>query len=95
MTKNITKSLFLLITLLSFIQTSFSLGKPSKEVYEIRIYSLKNMDQVSAMDAYLKTALVPALHRAGIHKVGVFKILGIDTATVKNVYVDDTLDLSR
>ena len=39
------------------------------------------------MDAYLKDAYLPALHRAGIPVVGVFKPVEADTAFGKLVYV--------
>ncbi len=60
---------------------------PTKDIYEIRIYSLKNDSQVLATDNYLKNALIPALHKAGILKVGAFKPLGSDTAAIKKIYL--------
>jgi hypothetical protein len=39
------------------------------------------------MDAYLKDAYLPALHRAGIPTVGVFKPIETDTAFGKFIYV--------
>ena len=44
-----------------------------REFYQIKIYHLKNTDQEQTVDAYLKNAYLPALHRAGIANVGVFK----------------------
>ena len=60
---------------------------PKQEYYEIRIYQLANTDQEKRLDAYLKDAFVPALHRAGVSKVGVFKPIGNDTAAVRKLYV--------
>ena len=59
----------------------------SKEIYEIRVYSMKNMEQVSNVDMFLKSVYVPALHQTGIKNIGVFKVIGIDTAAIKKIYV--------
>jgi hypothetical protein len=59
---------------------------PEREFYELRIYHLKNDAQEKRVDAFLKTALVPALHRAGLSKIGVFKPADRDTASLK-IYV--------
>lgn len=76
-------SLIATITILSLAQAN----PPRQEYYEIRIYQLNNADQEKRMDEYLKDALVPALHRAGINKIGVFKPVGNDTAAVRKVYL--------
>ncbi|GAC1395986.1 MAG: NIPSNAP family protein [Sediminibacterium sp.] len=39
------------------------------------------------MDNFLKNAYLPALHRLGVPRIGVFKNVGIDTATEKSIYV--------
>ncbi|MEO7312632.1 MAG: NIPSNAP family protein [Chitinophagaceae bacterium] len=61
--------------------------KHSKEFYELKIYRLKNDEQVMSVDSFLKDAYLPALHRYGISKVGVFKPIANDTAVVKSIYV--------
>ena len=76
------------LTLLLFATALFTQANPPKqEYYEIRIYQLSSPEQEQRMDAYLKDALVPALHRAGMSKVGVFKPIGNDTAAVRKVYL--------
>jgi hypothetical protein len=70
-----------------FISMLSIANPPKQEFYEIRLYQLTSADQESRLDKYLKDALVPALHRSGISKVGVFKQIGNDTASVKKVYV--------
>lgn len=60
---------------------------PKKEFYQIRIYKMKSTEQLLLVDNYLKDAYLPALHRAGIKKIGVFKPISNDTATIKSVYV--------
>jgi hypothetical protein len=61
--------------------------KPAQEFYEIKIYHFKTADQEKTLDDYLQHALVPALHKTGISKIGVFKPLANDTAADKLIYV--------
>lgn len=60
---------------------------PKQEYYELRLYHLKNAEQEKHIDKYLRDALIPGLHRAGIKQVGVFKPIGNDTAASRKVYV--------
>lgn len=46
-----------------------------KEYYQLRIYTLVQQGQSAVMDEYLRAAFVPALHRAGIENIGVFKLI--------------------
>jgi hypothetical protein len=48
--------------------------------YEIKVYSVTQPAQAESVDRYLSEAFIPALHRAGISKVGVFKPIEADTA---------------
>ncbi len=76
----------LIAGLLLFVNTAFA-KKNTKEFYQIKIYSLKNNEQVARVDSFLRTAYLPAVHRLGIQKTGVFKPIANDTATVKKIYV--------
>jgi hypothetical protein len=58
-----------------------------QEFFSLRIYQLKNKEQEDRVDAYLKNALLPALHRLGIPEVGVFRPVGNDTAAIRRIYV--------
>jgi len=58
-----------------------------REFYEIRIYHITGKAQEERTDKFLKDAFLPALHRAGIEKVGVFKPVESDTAYGKRIYV--------
>src|SRR5687768_11949180 len=60
---------------------------PAREFYELKVYSLKTPEQETRVETYLKNAYLPALHRAGISKVGVFKPIGNDTARTRKIYV--------
>ena len=76
----------LFIPILSaFINTSHASEK--RDYYEIKLYRLTNNEQVQRVDEFLKNAYLPALHRAGIKKVGVFHPVGNDTSSDKRIYV--------
>lgn len=57
-----------------------------REYFEIKIYHLKNAEQSRRVDEYLKNAYIPALHRSGIKKVGVFKPV-VDSVNEMLLYV--------
>ena len=60
----------------------------SSDYYQIQVYRLTGKVQEDKVDNFLKTAYLPALHRAGIKKAGVFKPIETDTARAgKFVYV--------
>jgi hypothetical protein len=58
-----------------------------RDYYEIKVYRVGNNEQVKRVDHFLETAYIPALHRAGIGKTGVYHPIGNDTAREKKVYV--------
>jgi len=60
---------------------------PKQEFYELRTYFLKDKSQEESVDKFLQEALVPALHRASIPHVGVFKPVETDTTYGKRIYV--------
>jgi hypothetical protein len=74
---------------LLFISLAFSTlnAAPKQMYYEVKIFRISGPVQEAMMDAYLKDAFLPALHRAGIPTVGVFKPIETDTAFGKMVYV--------
>ncbi len=71
--------------------SSFAFAKTYKadtrDYYEIKIYRLGNNEQVKRVDHFLEAAYLPALHRAGIGKIGVYHPVGNDTAKDKKVIV--------
>jgi hypothetical protein len=78
---------FKALLLLCFVTLSFrSYGAPKQEYYEIRIYHVYG-GQEAKVDAFLKDVYLPALHRAGISKVGVFKPLETDTEFGKLIFL--------
>jgi hypothetical protein len=57
----------------------------SQMYYEIKIYRFNQFSQAQTIDNYLKDAFIPAVHRAGISIVGVFKPVETDTAYRKMI----------
>jgi hypothetical protein len=76
-----------LFLLLFVSMTGILTGQPKQQYYEIKIYRIADNTQESIIDAYLKDAYLPALHRAGIPVAGVFKPVEADTAFGKLIYV--------
>jgi hypothetical protein len=81
------RGIFLLLGALLLSQFALALAPPKQEFYEIKVYYLKDKSQEDLVDKYLKDAYLPALNRAGIKKVGVFKPVPTDTAAGKRIYV--------
>jgi hypothetical protein len=50
-----------------------SLIAAPRDYYALKVYHLKDQLQSDRVEKYLKEAYLPALHKAGIKKVGVFK----------------------
>jgi len=81
--------LFFLASLLMILLTGSGAAAtpPLREFYELRVYHLNGPAQEQRVDAFLKDAFIPALHRAGVLKIGVFKPVESDTSSGKLVYV--------
>ena len=48
-------------------------GTQDKELLELRHYTFASVAKLEAFDAFLRESAVPALNRAGIRPVGVFR----------------------
>lgn len=72
------------ILIFSLIQIS---GAKGRDFYQIQVYRLNGKVQEQSVDNYLKSAYLPALHRAGIKTVGVFKPIPSDTSSGKQIIV--------
>lgn len=82
--------LFSFIFLLSAITILLSWTndkKKEREFYRLTVYHFTTAAQEKILDTYFQTALLPALHRIGISKVGVFKSWANDTTADKLMYV--------
>jgi len=76
-----------LLLFISVVFNGFGAVPAKQQYYEIKIYRIADKTQESRVDTYLKDAYLPALHRAGIPIVGVFKPVEADTAFGKLIYV--------
>lgn len=79
------KATFIITALLMVSSTLFA--KAQHDFFQIKIYHLKNNEQVTQVDAYLENDYLPALHRLNIKNIGVFKPIANDTASIKFIYV--------
>lgn len=78
----------LLTTLIAILTLGMAHAQSAaREYYELRVYNYTGDSLERRLDNYLGKALVPALHRAGISKVGVFKSSHHDTATNRRFVV--------
>ena len=59
----------------------------ARDYYQIKVYNIKDKDQETRIDTYLKTAYIPAMHRAGVKTVGVFKPVADDAAAGTKIFV--------
>ncbi|HBC78633.1 MAG TPA: NIPSNAP family containing protein [Bacteroidales bacterium] len=66
---------------------TFAAPPKKQQFYEIKIYRIRDAGQAATIDKYLKDAFIPAMHRSGISKIGVFKPVEADTAYGKLIYV--------
>jgi hypothetical protein len=80
-------SIFLLLAGLLPGTSEGSTMAPKREFFEIRIYHVTGKAQEERVENYLRNAYLPALHRAGIKSVGVFKPVESDTTFGKRIYV--------
>jgi hypothetical protein len=55
----------------------------SKELLELRLYKFSSPAKQQAFDSFLGRVAIPAVNRAGIRPVGVFKLLKADNADLK------------
>jgi hypothetical protein len=82
------KFIFILLTA-AISLNSWSQSSPNadgREFYELRTYYYKDSTQEKAIDRYLGESLLPALHRSGFTRVGVFKLLA-DTVATKMIFL--------
>lgn len=81
------KSLLTFSILLGLALNAVAALPKGQMYYEIKVYRINGAVQEAKMDVYLKDAFIPAVHRAGIKTVGVFKPVEADTAFGKLIYV--------
>jgi len=76
------RNLFLLLALsvialssckLTVDSETAELTAPALDYFQLKMYTYETTEQEALLDSYFGKALLPALHRAGIENVGVFK----------------------
>lgn len=65
----------------------FSITVSARDYYQIKVYTIKNATQEATVDKYLKDAFIPAMHRAGVKDIGVFKPIADDPAVGTKIFV--------
>ncbi|MNR95438.1 hypothetical protein D3C72_265700 [compost metagenome] len=60
---------------------------PSREFYQIKIYTLNSEQQLTTTEKYLKEAYLPGLRKQGIKNIGVFKANTNATDSIKKIIV--------
>jgi len=77
------------ISLLLIFALTFSSNAQDKkrQFYQLKTYTLIDEKQEGVMDAYLKDAYLPALKRANIENVGVFKLRPSNYLVANKIYV--------
>jgi NIPSNAP len=58
---------------------SFQTTKVTAEYYQIKVYHFKTTAQEDRLDNYFKNAFIPAMHKAGVSDIGIFKPIEQDT----------------
>jgi len=84
MTKTIRQLTLAVILIFSFVPFMAAEGC---EFYQIQVFRLDGKAQEERVDHYLESAYLPALHRAGIKTVGVFKPIPTATTSGKRIFV--------
>ena len=80
-------ALFPTLILILAINFSGYSQEQKRDYYQLKTYTLKDEKQDSLMDSYLKDAYLPALKRAGIENVGVFKYRPNNFLTANKIFV--------
>lgn len=81
------KRFFLLLAAAMIGFTTSSYTSVARDYYQVKIYRIDKDSQETLLDQYLQTAYIPALHRSGIEKVGVFKPIEGKNGTERFVMV--------
>ena len=76
----------LIIAVFSFVFAANS-TLLARDYYQIKVYTIKDKAQENSVEKYLKEAYLPAMHRAGVKKVGVFKPISSDEAAGIKIFV--------
>lgn len=79
--------LYCIIFCLLFVVAAANSFGQSAEYYQIKVYHLASGQQQQVVENFLKNAFLPAVHKTGIQKVGVFIPVDNDTSADRRVFV--------
>jgi hypothetical protein len=65
--------IYLCLSLILIATLNAGAKAPARDYYQLKVYHYKTQDQETRLEQYLQQAYVPAIHRAGIKNVGIFK----------------------
>lgn len=82
-----TLGLLLFLSCLQLYPVQAQSDSSDRQIIQLKIYHFDNPAQERATDRFLRDAYLPALHRAGIRPVGVFKPVGQDTTSDRRTYL--------
>ncbi len=74
-------------SILLIFPLSINAAKTSKEYFQIKVYHYEDASQADRIESFLEHAFVPAVHRAGIENVGVFKPIENPEASDNRIFV--------
>lgn len=83
--QNLSLKRFILLVVLFVTTVSFSAF--AGDYYQIKVYNIKDKSQETQVENYLQKAYLPAMHRAGIKKIGVFKPIESESDAGKLIFV--------
>jgi hypothetical protein len=72
---------------LVILPLSIHAAKTGKQYFQIRIYHYQDETQAETIESFLEHAYLPALHRAGISRAGVFKPIDNPAAPDRRIFV--------
>ncbi|HEY3388822.1 MAG TPA: NIPSNAP family protein [Prolixibacteraceae bacterium] len=77
----------LIVAMALLLTASQFIAAAERDFYQIQVYRLKDKAQETRVENYLKMAYIPAMHRAGIKSVGVFKPIATDPTAGQQIIV--------
>jgi hypothetical protein len=76
-----------LCVVLFIVPLNINAAKTGKQYFQIRIYHYQDEAQAERIESFLEHAFLPALHRAGISRAGVFKPIDNPDAPDHRIFV--------
>ncbi len=81
------RKIFLVLNLCFALTWAYTGNAAEPTIYQLTVYHLQNSGQELKLDSFLANAYLPAVHKAGIKNVGVFKKIRGDKDSETLVYV--------